>query len=80
MTSVIQHVGALQARGRKQFVTPALCHASYCSKEQQGSTGVGSYSQNSHGMAKILQGSNTQSFLPFSRLRRQYHEGPGEHS
>lgn len=38
MTPVIQHVGALQARGRKQFVTPALCHASYCSREQWGFT------------------------------------------
>lgn len=36
MTSVTQHVGALQARGRKQFVTPALHHASYCSREQWG--------------------------------------------
>lgn len=79
MTSVIQHVGALQARGRKQFVTPALCCASYCSREP------GKYRW---GLAqsKLLQ--NGQDFArlqhtelsPSSRLRRQYYEGPGNHS
>lgn len=67
--------------GSHLYLLPSVVPATV-PERNAGSAGGGTHSQNSHrtAIAKISQGSNTQSFPPSSRLRGQYHEGPREHS